>query len=91
MIVKAGKISLTMLYLTYLEKVGEKVLAKQRDYKREYELAKQRGDKQKVIKFTVELPVEDGEKFKLLVKAHNTKPGTILKNWIYDYLEKNGE
>ena len=66
-------------------------MAKQRDYKREYELAKQRGDKQKVTKFTVELPINDGEKFRRLVKAHNTKPGTILKDWIYDYLKKNGE
>lgn len=80
-----------MLYLLYYLLKGGADMAKQRDYKREYELAKLRGDKQKVIKFTVELPIDDGEKFKLLVKAHNTKPGTILKDWIYDYLKKNGE
>lgn len=66
-----------------------KKLAKQRDYKREYELAKLRGerDNDKIIAAHVTEEVRD--KFKQKAKENGTTPGTLIKEWILQYIAEN--
>ena len=64
-------------------------MAKQRDYKREYELAKLRGerDNDKIIAAHVTEEVRD--KFKQKAKVNGTTPGTLIKEWILQYIAEN--
>lgn len=64
-------------------------MAKQMDYKREYELAKLRGerDNDKIIAAHVTEEVRD--KFKQKAKENGTTPGTLIKEWILKYIAEN--
>lgn len=63
-------------------------MARQRNYKREYELSKQRGerDNDKIIAAHVTEEVRD--KFKQKAKKNGTTPGSLVKQWILDYIEE---
>mgnify|MGYP000195170942 CR=1 FL=1 len=61
-------------------------MAKQRDYKREYELSKQRGERDKVKNFTIAIPIETFQDFKAKTELEGTRPGTLIRKWIESYL-----
>ena len=73
----------TILYLS--KKAGEK-LARQRDYKREYELAKQRRDSERWVKIGTTVPKNLSDAFKQKAEQNGTKPGTLIREWIEAYL-----
>ena len=62
---------------------------KQRDYKREYELAKQRGETKKYKFVGAHVLPEVSEKFKEIAAENGTRPGTLIKEWIEDYIRNN--
>lgn len=64
-------------------------MAKQRDYQREYELSKQRGERDKIKNFTVSMPVEQYQEFQRKAVQNGTKAGTLIKEWISEYLSDN--
>lgn len=54
-----------------------------RDYKHEYAIRKDK-DKRKVV--GAQLPAEAVEQFKAKCELDNTTPGTIIKEFVYGYL-----
>lgn len=64
-------------------------MAKQRDYKREYETAKIRGDSERFKNVTTKLPADMYATFKTIAERNGTKAGTLLRQWIEDYISKN--
>jgi len=69
-----------------LSKRQVKKLAKQRDYKREYELAKQRRDSERWVKIGTTVPKNLSDAFKQKAEQNGTKPGTLIREWIEAYL-----
>lgn len=61
-------------------------MAKQRDYKREYDNAKQRRDSERFKNVSTKIPVDMYESFKILAEQNGTKPGTLIREWIEAYL-----
>lgn len=61
-------------------------MAKQRDYKREYENAKQRGDSERWVKIGTTIPKDLSDAFRQKAEKNGTKAGTLLREWIESYL-----
>lgn len=61
-------------------------MPKKRDYKREYQLAKERGDKERDKIVAAHLTPEQYDAFKRKASENGTKVGTLLREWIEDYL-----
>lgn len=63
-------------------------MAKQRDYKREYELSKQRGERDKVKNFTITIPLETFQEFQKKAENEGIKPGRLIREWIEAYINE---
>lgn len=64
-------------------------MAKQRDYKREYETAKIRGDSERWVKVGTTIPRDMYAIFKTIAEKNGTKAGTLLRDWIETYISEN--
>ena len=64
-------------------------MAKQRDYKREYELAKQRGETTRLKNVGTHVSPDIHYTFKTIAKKNGTTPGTLIKEWILQYIAEN--
>lgn len=60
---------------------------KQRDYKREYQLSKERGDSQRFVNVATRIPVELHREFKRKAEDNGEKMGSLIREWIEDYLK----
>lgn len=65
-------------------------MAKQRNYKREYENSVNRGDSERFKNVSTKIPVDMYESFKTLAEQNGTKPGTLIREWIESYLLNRG-
>ena len=63
-----------------------KKLAKQRDYKREYENAVTRGDTVRYKTVGTKIPFDLYEMFRDKAEKNNTTAGALIRNWIESYL-----
>lgn len=64
-------------------------MTKKRDYQREYELSKQRGERDRIKNFTVSMPKELYQEFQEKATINGVKAGTLIKEWIEDYVRNN--
>ena len=61
---------------------------KQRDYKREYQNFVARGDSERYKKVSTTVPKELYESFKQKAEDSGEKMGSLIREWIEDYLRR---
>lgn len=61
-------------------------MAKQRDYKREYQTSVARGDSIRRKSVGTKIPVEVYEMFVTKAEHNNTTPSALIREWIEEYV-----
>ena len=66
-------------------------MAKQRDYKMEYELSKQRGERDRFKTIGTSVPIEIYEAFRRKTENKYTSMSSIIREWIEVYVNEEDD